>query len=65
MISGSVDNNVMIWTSPFEGYQGEKLEGIDVTMQKEPKKREYEGIICQRATRCRTIWVQGQPKYEY
>jgi len=38
MISGRVDNNVMIWTSPFEGYQGEKLEGIDVTMQKEPKK---------------------------
>jgi len=37
MITGSADNNVMIWTSPFNGYQGEELEGVDVSMPKGPK----------------------------
>jgi len=31
MVSGSSDNNVMIWTCPLDNYQGEKIEGIDNT----------------------------------
>lgn len=29
MISGSTDNNVMIWTCPLSNYRGEVIEGID------------------------------------
>jgi len=39
MISGASDNNVMIWTSPFDGYQGEVIEGIDVSLPKEQRKK--------------------------
>jgi len=41
MISGASDNNVMIWSSPFDGSQGEVIEGIDVGMPsgKETRKK--------------------------
>lgn len=38
MVSGAVDNNVMIWTSPFDGQQGEVIEGVENSNM--PKARE-------------------------
>jgi len=39
MVSGAADNNVMIWSSPFDGYQGEVIEGVDISLPKEGRKK--------------------------
>jgi len=48
MITGASDNNVMIWTSPFDGYQGEVIEGVDMNLPKaKESKRNSELFIKQ------------------
>jgi len=43
MISGATDSNVMVWTTPLDGYQGEVIEGIDMSLAAKAGRKKTAG----------------------